>query len=520
MLQISMSSSALWLCIILLIGSGMAADLPFVFSEKTSGAADYTAAQLESIHSSSPELSGVPSISAPRDDEILEFSVTGGGTAPAEKSDKNVGDLKRALNAKVEPDNARVHEEAVALALKYPGDLTIDQICSIYSYLKNGDSSKKGWGYVRDPRGIDYFMSANESLKIGDKAGRVGGGDCDDFAILMAALVESIGGTTRIVLAHNNSTGGHAYVEVYLGQLNSTNHQTEDILDYLKQKYKTDKIYTHIETDTKDVWLNLDWGEDEKGDSHPGGPYYQGVRHIVLCIRDRYGKTPLKPPESAILQKPPAPKDIKPGSNDAQSLVGQGNILFNQGKYEEALLALDEALNIDPGLATAWASRAGTLINLGRNEEALQAAENAISLDSQYSVAWYNKGAALFYMGKYEEAVPALDKAIELNPNYALAWITKAGAIVNLGRNDEGLLASEEAIRLNPRSAKAWNNKGAALKGLGRYDEAIACFDKAIELDPNYALAWNNRGYALNALGRSAEANAAFARARDLGYKG
>jgi Transglutaminase-like superfamily. len=88
----------------------------------------------------------------------------------------------------------------------------------------------------------------------------VGGGDCDDFAILMSALVESIGGTTRIILARNNSTGGHAYTEVYLGRINNSDSggQVEAIIDWLKEKLDADKIYTHIDTDTKDVWLNLD----------------------------------------------------------------------------------------------------------------------------------------------------------------------------------------------------------------------------------------------------------------------
>ena len=70
---------------------------------------------------------------------------------------------------------------------------------------------------MRDPRGIDYFAYANETLKVGEKANCVDVGDCDDFAILMSALIESIGGTTRVILAHNNSTGGHAFAEVYLG---------------------------------------------------------------------------------------------------------------------------------------------------------------------------------------------------------------------------------------------------------------------------------------------------------------
>ena len=278
------------------IGLGVASDVPFVFDAKTSGVSNYTSTQLEQAHISSPDLVGVPTIIQPEDNETLEFPVTGGGSTPEGTTEKKMGELKKILNSKVEPDNQRVRKEALGLALKYPGDHTIDQICSIYGYLKSGDGSKKGWGYVPDPRGLDYFSYANESLDAGENY--VGGGDCDDFAILMSALIESVGGTTRIILAHNNSTGGHAYTEVYVGQLNATNNQVEEVLTWLEQTYDTDKIYTHIDTDTKYVWLNLDWSAD-----YPGGPLYQGDKHYVLCIRDTFGKTPLNLPEKR--NKPP-----------------------------------------------------------------------------------------------------------------------------------------------------------------------------------------------------------------------
>jgi hypothetical protein len=285
------------------IGLGVAVDVPFVFDETSANVASYTSAQLEQVRTSSPDLAGVPIVSLPSNDEILAFPVTGGGSTPEGTTDKKVGELKESLSARVEPDNSVVRHEAVVLAAKYPGDRTIDQISSIYSYLKNGADSKKGWSYVADTRGIDNFMYANETLEIGKDAGCVGAGDCDDFAILMAALVESIGGTTRIILARNNTTGGHAYTEVYLGNLDASNSQVEEIISWLKDKFDTDKIYTHIDTATKDVWLNLDWGPDEKGNTHPGGPFFQGDKHIVLSIRDTFVKTPLRLPEKS--NKPP-----------------------------------------------------------------------------------------------------------------------------------------------------------------------------------------------------------------------
>ncbi len=243
--------------------------MPFVFGEDVSGLANYSSVQLEEV-SSSPDLVGVPSVNSPSNNEVLEIPITGGGSIPEGKVEKEVIDLKDELNKKVEPDNDRIRKTASILASKYPGDHRIDQICEIYFYLKSGDNSRNGWRYVPDGRGIDSWNYANESIEIGDEINCVDLGDCDDFAILMAAFVESIGGATRIILVNNNSIGGHAYAEVYLGRLDDPNCQVEEIIEWLEQEFNTAKIYGHIDTDTKEVWLNLDWGPDEKGNALQG----------------------------------------------------------------------------------------------------------------------------------------------------------------------------------------------------------------------------------------------------------
>jgi PKD repeat protein/transglutaminase-like putative cysteine protease len=299
-----MSPWVLWLCLMALSGSVSASDVPFVFDQNVSNLASFSASQLEKISSSSSDLVGVPLVNSPLDNEILEIPITGGGSTPEGNLKKNVVDLKDELNNKVEPNDPRIHEDASMLASKYPGDHRIDQICEIYYYLKFGgiikhtDSTKGGWRYVPDTRGIDSWNYANESLKIGDEIDCVGLGDCDDFAILMAAFVESIGGATRIILANNTSVGGHAYAEVYLGKLSDPNYQVEEIIEWLQQELNADKIYGHVDTDTKEAWLNLDWGPDEKGYIHPGGPLFQGNRHDVLRIRDKYNLIPLRLPEA------------------------------------------------------------------------------------------------------------------------------------------------------------------------------------------------------------------------------
>jgi hypothetical protein len=317
-------------------GSVVAVDIPFVFYGNYLSLANYTASQLIEISSSSSDIAGVSPVTLPVENEILKFSVTGGGNTPGAITEKNVGDLKKAIELRVEPDNRTVHDTAVVLAAKFPGDYTIDQICSVYNYLRNGDNSIRGWSYVPDPRGIDYFSYASESLKNGEKSNCAGAGDCDDFAILMSALVESIGGTTRIILAHNNSTGGHAYAEVYLGRLGAQNSQVGDILIWMKKKFSTDKIYLHVDTDTRNIWLNLDWSAD-----HPGGPFYKGDKHVVLCIRDYFEKTPLNLPSSS-KEKVAEQKNKSTSLNISRK--SQIRILFDESHHQFWTACADSAL--------------------------------------------------------------------------------------------------------------------------------------------------------------------------------
>jgi hypothetical protein len=115
--------------VILLVGSAAAADVPFVFDSKTSDATGYTSVQIEQASSSSSDLAGVPPITQASDNQILAFPVVGGGSTSTGITNKSVGDLRKILDLKVEPDNPRVHDEAVVIALKYPGDGTIDQLC-------------------------------------------------------------------------------------------------------------------------------------------------------------------------------------------------------------------------------------------------------------------------------------------------------------------------------------------------------------------------------------------------------
>lgn len=83
------------------------------------------------------------------------------------------------------------------------------------------------------------------------------------------------------------------------------------------------------------------------------------------------------------------------GDNDHNSWYGVGNENAKEGNNEDALIAYDKALELDPKHVSAWNNKGIVLSRLKRFEEAINCYDRSIELDSKYVNAWYNKANAL-----------------------------------------------------------------------------------------------------------------------------
>jgi len=132
----------------------------------------------------------------------------------------------------------------------------------------------------------------------------------------------------------------------------------------------------------------------------------------------------------------------------AMDYYNEGVSLYDQGRYDEAIIKFERAIEIDPTNKEAWLYKGLSLDDLGRYPEALICYDKAIALDPYYVIPWYNKGIILGNQGHYSDSIICFDRVISIDPN------------------DGG----------------AWYNKGIALELLGRDAEAQVCYNKAKEL--------------------------------------
>ncbi len=155
--------------------------------------------------------------------------------------------------------------------------------------------------------------------------------------------------------------------------------------------------------------------------------------------------------------------------------------------YERSLQEYDRAIAATrvgvPGAEIPWYGKGATLILLGRYEEALRAIDMALDINPRNEVAWVNKGNALTKMGRLVDALRSFNAAIKVHPNYEVAWNNKGNALARLGKYEEALQSYERALEIDAAYRGAWVNKGFVLTKLGRFDEAASCADRALHLD-------------------------------------
>jgi len=188
----------------------------------------------------------------------------------------------------------------------------------------------------------------------------------------------------------------------------------------------------------------------------------------------------------------------------------KGLSLFNQGHYDDALNAFENAIKFNSNFAESLQNLSSVLDHLGRHKEALKTKTCAAKV-------WFDKGFSLNKLFSFpsEKALYAFEKAVKIKPDYFEAWKNIGRTLDALGRKQEALKAFDKAIDLAPDDENAWSIKGHILSEFGRHKEALAAYNKAIEIKPSY-YGFLGRGDELFALERYDEASEAYNRAIEI----
>jgi tetratricopeptide (TPR) repeat protein len=136
----------------------------------------------------------------------------------------------------------------------------------------------------------------------------------------------------------------------------------------------------------------------------------------------------------------PQPLDPQPLDPEVEALrcCDMGQLYLELGRYQDALLQVEQALAHHPHHIESWYSRADVLACLGRYQDALECLEQAQTL-AGYSDrrGWVQKAVLFILIDQPKAALTCCNQALWNSPHHAQAWLFRGVALNRLGRRGD-----------------------------------------------------------------------------------
>ncbi|PHX54717.1 hypothetical protein CP500_014585 [Tychonema bourrellyi FEM_GT703] len=204
-------------------------------------------------------------------------------------------------------------------------------------------------------------------------------------------------------------------------------------------------------------------------------------------------------PDAQIQEFAPVNDDNYKQLLTAGDYAKQGDACFFENRYEDAIAAYNQALQIQPDLADTWNNRGVVLTRMQRYPEAIASYEQATTIRPNYPDAWNNRGVVLLELQHFPDAIACYDQAIQAKPNYADAWNNRGVAFSKMQEYEQAVISYNQALQIKNDYTDAWNNRGVALSKLQKYEAAIDSYENAAKIRPDFYRIWYNKArcYAL-----------------------
>jgi len=181
----------------------------------------------------------------------------------------------------------------------------------------------------------------------------------------------------------------------------------------------------------------------------------------------------------------------------ARSYLNRGKAFAqHQGQYDQALLAFNTAIEIDPDYAEAYIRRGHLFQLYGQSDPAISDYSKAIEIKPDFADAYVSRGIAYSKDGRYAQGLGDFNKAIELGMQSAVVYSSRGNAYQLSGQYDQAISDYNKALKMSPQDFGIYKNRGQAFLVKSKYDQAIRDFNKAIEINPDFADAYLDRGNA------------------------
>jgi|TARA_Y100000310_G_C20699317_1_gene828236 tetratricopeptide (TPR) repeat protein len=228
-------------------------------------------------------------------------------------------------------------------------------------------------------------------------------------------------------------------------------------------------------------------------------PDYEGARFNLGSISFRRGEL------AEAIEHYRIEQDNHPS---ARVLVQIGRAYAGLGEVDNAVIAYEEAIDLDDKFAAAYMRLGHLFKDSGEIDRALDYATKGQQLEPENLDYKYFLGSLLLLTGHPEKSLPYLRQIIAHRPWHYWANHNLGQALFRVGKEEEGkrYMKTAEGLQesiqevenwrslaeMNPDQLMLWVNLSNALRRMGRVDEALEALLIALSLDPANLALQNN----------------------------
>jgi len=161
-----------------------------------------------------------------------------------------------------------------------------------------------------------------------------------------------------------------------------------------------------------------------------------------------------------------------------------GNLLKRR-EFARTQRLLAAALEKDRTSAAHFNWMGITMQFQSRYDEAQVAFQKAVELDPKNAEYRANLGALFLARGDYKSAEASLKEAIRINPDFALALYNLGVSIAEQGRHQEALPFFEQAEKVGPVTVGLLNALSRAYREVGNTPRAVSAIQRSLAMNPN-----------------------------------
>ncbi|MBA2304968.1 MAG: protein kinase [Acidobacteria bacterium] len=229
----------------------------------------------------------------------------------------------------------------------------------------------------------------------------------------------------------------------------------------------------------------------------------RAIASVAADLRADLGDTT---PESARLA---AAETFTAGSLEAMRAYVRGQELNRTGKPREALVALEEAVKLDPKFGMAYVQMASSYTNLKMEDRAKANYEEAFKhLDRMTEREKYRTRGVYFFgvVRNYKEAIKTYEKLVELYPADNTGYANLALAHIYDRNIPKAIEMGRKAIEIYPRDVLQRTNYATYSMYGGDFQTAVTEAQRVLKENPAYE--WANLTLAISTLAQGDESGA------------